>query len=89
MEVDPHPTLASPCGPDSQWYPLKGEGSTLADRTLLARGPVSFWAANPLPLISGCQALGTEGQGSLACCSPWGHKELDMTQQLNTHTTTG
>ena len=19
-------------------------------------------------------------QGSLACCSPWGHKELDMTQ---------
>ena len=26
---------------------------------------------------------GGEGQGSLACCSPWGHKELDMTQQLN------
>ena len=23
------------------------------------------------------------GQGSLACCSPWGHKELDMTEQLN------
>ena len=22
-----------------------------------------------------------EGQGSLACCSPWGHKELDMTEQ--------
>ena len=21
----------------------------------------------------------TEGQGSLACCSPWGHKEWDMT----------
>ena len=21
-----------------------------------------------------------EGQGSLACCSPWGHKELDMTE---------
>ena len=21
----------------------------------------------------------TEGQGSLACCSPWGHKELDTT----------
>ena len=20
-----------------------------------------------------------EGQGSLACCSPWGHKDLDMT----------
>ena len=26
------------------------------------------------------QALGdSEGQGSLACCSPWGHEELDMT----------
>ena len=24
-----------------------------------------------------------EGQGSLACYSPWGHKELDMTEQLN------
>ena len=22
-------------------------------------------------------------QGSLACCSPWGHKEWDMTEQLN------
>ena len=24
-----------------------------------------------------------EGQGTLVCCSPWGHKELDTTQQLN------
>ena len=24
-----------------------------------------------------------DGQGSLACCSPWGRKELDMTEQLN------
>ena len=24
-----------------------------------------------------------EGQGSLLCCSPWGHKELDMTKRLN------
>ena len=23
-----------------------------------------------------------EGQGSLACCSTWGHKELDTTEQL-------
>ena len=27
---------------------------------------------------------GSEGQGSLACFSPWGRKELDMTKQLNT-----
>ena len=24
-----------------------------------------------------------EGQGSLACCSPWGHKESSTTEQLN------
>ena len=30
------------------------------------------------------QALGVGGrQRSLACCSPWGHKELDTTEQLN------
>ena len=30
------------------------------------------------------QALGDgEGQGSLVCCSPWGRKESDMTEQLN------
>ena len=26
-----------------------------------------------------------EGQGSLACCSPWGRKEKDMTEQLNSN----
>ena len=25
----------------------------------------------------------SEGQGSLACWSPWGHKESDKTEQLN------
>ena len=26
------------------------------------------------------QTLGdSEGQGSVACCSPWGHKEVDTT----------
>ena len=24
-----------------------------------------------------------DGQGGLACCSLWGHKESDMTEQLN------
>ena len=29
-------------------------------------------------------ALGVgDGQGSLVCCSPWGHKQLDMTERLN------
>ena len=30
------------------------------------------------------QALGVgDGQGGLACYSPWGHKQLDMTERLN------
>ena len=30
------------------------------------------------------QTLGdSEGQGSLSCCSPWGHKESDTTERLN------
>ena len=30
------------------------------------------------------QALGVgDGQGSLACCSPWGRKESDTTERLN------
>ena len=30
------------------------------------------------------QGLGIhDGQGNLACCSPWGHKELGTTEQLN------
>ena len=32
------------------------------------------------------QTLGDgEGQGSLACCSPWGRKGSDMTWRLNNH----
>ena len=30
------------------------------------------------------QALGVgDGQGSLVCCSPWGHRKFYMTKQLN------
>ena len=35
------------------------------------------------------QALGDgEGQGSLACCCRWGHKESDSTERLKSKTTT-
>ena len=30
------------------------------------------------------QAAEDDGQESLVCCSPWGHKVLDTTEQLNT-----
>ena len=29
------------------------------------------------------QALAVDGQGNLACCGPWGHKESDTTEWLN------
>ena len=49
-----------------------------------------YWSGVPLPSpVNGHefeQTLGNgEGQGNLPCCSPWGHKELDMTEQLNNH----
>ena len=31
----------------------------------------------------------SEGQESLVCCSPWGCKELDTTEQLNNESNTG
>ena len=32
------------------------------------------------------QTLGVgDGQGSLACCTPWGRKESDTTEQLNSN----
>ena len=29
------------------------------------------------------RALGVDGQGGLACCSPWCRKESDTTERLN------
>ena len=52
----------------------------------------SRWATRQGCLQGHCQLNGHEfeqasgvgdGQESPACCSPWGHKELDMTEQLN------
>ena len=34
--------------------------------------------------VSLCKTLeDSEGQGSLACCSSWGHKEADVSEKLN------
>ena len=42
------------------------------------------WMASQLNGHEFRQAPGVgEGQESLACCSLWGHKELDMTERLN------
>ena len=42
---------------------------------------LTWWTISPSSFE---QAQGDgERQGSLACCSPWGHKELDTTERLN------
>ena len=42
------------------------------------------WMALPTWWARVWASSGTgDGQGSLACCSPWGHKESDTTEQLN------
>ena len=58
------------------WARLKVEGE-VDDREW------GGWMALPTQWHEFEQALGVcDGQGSLACCSPWSHKELDMTEQL-------
>ena len=51
-----------------------------------SRGWQRMWWLDGITRLNGheseqAQGVG-DGQGSLACCSPWGHKELDMTKGL-------
>ena len=54
-----------------------------------------YWTGLPFPThqLNGHeleQTLGHgEGEGSLLCCSPWGHKKLDITQGLNNSNSRG
>ena len=54
---------------------------------LLKLSPLSFplnlpeWLPLKLSLLITLEV--GDGQGGLACCSSWGRKELDMTEQLN------
>ena len=46
------------------------------------------WMTSPTQWTWVCTSSGNgEGQGSLACCSPWDHKELDVTERLNNNRT--
>ena len=52
---------------------------------IMASGPITSWQINveTMEIVRDFLFLGSkitaDRQGSLACCSPWGHKELDMT----------
>ena len=43
------------------------------------------WLLTMLPRNEVGQTVGEDGeaQGSVACCSPWGPKELDVTEEIN------
>ena len=58
------------------WERLKvgGEGND---------GGCDGWMASPTQRTWGETLGGGDGQGNLACCSPWGCKESDMTERLN------
>ena len=59
------------------WERLKAEGEGDGRRW-------DDWMASLTRWTEFEQALGVgDRQGRLACCSPWGHKELDRTEWLN------
>jgi len=50
----------------------------------MASGPITSWQINEetMKIVTDFLFLGSkiiDGQGSLACCSLWGHKESDTT----------
>ena len=61
------------------------QDDTLKSRDVTLLTKVRPFKAMVFPVVIDLeQALGVlDGQGSLACCSPWGYKESDMTEQLN------
>ena len=64
---------------------LPANAGDLASTPGLGRSPGGVHG-NPLQ----CSCLeNPHGQRSLAGYSPWGRKELDMTQRLSTHSTPG
>ena len=55
---------------------------------VMASGPITSWQIDGETVetlrdfISGGSKI-TDGQGGLACCDSWGHKELDTTERRN------
>ena len=49
---------------------------TIEDETVGQHHQLNGYEFEEAPGVGG-------GQAGLACCSPWGHKESDTTEQLN------
>ena len=80
------------------WYPLGSTGltsllsrgfskifsSTTIQKHQFFSAQPSLWLNSYLYMRVVIKNLGVgDGQGGLACCSSWGRKESDMTEQLN------
>ena len=52
------------------------ENGVTEDETVRQHGQLNGHESEQAPGVG-------DGQGSLVCCSPWGRKESDMTEQLN------
>ena len=76
-------TLATWCKELTQWKRLWCEERLKADGEGMTEDEVVGWyhwlEGHELEQAPGVG----DGHGSLVCCSPWGHKELDLTEQLN------
>ena len=67
-ESERHPDA----GKDWRWE----EKGTTEDKTIGWHHQLDGHEFEQAPVVG-------DGQGSLVCCSPWGHKELDTTERLN------
>ena len=65
-----------PISPKVNW-PWIFIGKTDAEEDVMVDGIIDLMDMSLSKLVD------NEGQGSLACSSPWGHKQLDTTEQLN------
>ena len=63
-----------------------GGSHTEGHSTTWTLGQVPSWdppSSSLVPKLGPTQQPVGDGQGGLACCSPWGHKELDTTELMN------
>jgi len=65
-----------------RWYPHPQNTFTTIPRLMSKRITEYYMIVTLLNEFEQTSGDG-ERQGSLACCSPWGFKELDITEQLN------
>ena len=62
---------------------------SVSSRSLLSLNPRGICFCPIYSTLTSDERPSCPGQRGLACCCPWGHKELDSTQRLNNNNHTG